>query len=120
MRLRVEFAAAFALAGCAHAPPVRSDVYVNSERYINRLVSVCGYIVDSANMVESSDREDRTRSGGLSIINKGPLKPLYRGRTCVEGKIVQLGCASGPRICLEAIFDYAIEIHRVISPSTAR
>lgn len=88
---------------------------MHSERYVGQVVSVCGYIVDSANIVESADSEDRIRSGGLSIAEKGPLPPLYRGRTCVEGEIVHLGCATGARICLEAIYDYAIKIRRVAS-----
>lgn len=100
---------------CAHTFPTRNDVYVHPEKYVGQVVSVCGYIVDSANIVESADSEDRFRRGGLSIAARGPLDPLRRGRTCIEGEIVNFGCASGPRICLEAAYDYAIKVRRVLS-----
>jgi hypothetical protein len=101
------------LCSCVHSGSPRSDIYVHPEQYVGQSVSVCGYIVDSANIVESADREDRTRRGGLSIVERGPLNPLRRGWTCLEGEIVHFGCGSGPRICLEAVFDYAIKIRRV-------
>ena len=106
--------------GCMHKLPPRSDIYMNPKQYMGQLVNVCGYIVDSANIVESADSEDRVRSGGISIAEKGPLKPLYRGWVCVEGEIVHFGCATGPRICLEAIYDYAIKIRSVISSAKAK
>src|SRR5215207_8148914 len=104
---------------CAHKLPPRSGVYVHPEQYVGQLVRVCGYIVDSSNIVESADSEDHVRGGGLSIAEKGPLKPLHRGWIC-EGEIVNIGCATGPRICLEAIYDYAIKIRSVVSPEKAK
>jgi hypothetical protein len=105
----------FFACSCARSLPPRSDIYVRPGQYEGQLIGVCGYIVDSANIVESADSEDRTHRGGLSIAERGPLNPLHRGWTCVEGEIVHFGCASGPRICLEAVYDYAIKVRRVVS-----
>lgn len=113
MKIFSLFLATLLICSCKHSRLPRSDVYMSPEIYLGKLVSLCGYIVDSANMVESIDSEDRTRRGGLSIVEWGPLERLHRGWTCVEGEIVHLGCASGPRICLEAVYDYAIKIRRV-------
>lgn len=117
MKMFAGFSTLLLVSSCTHPLPTRSDIYVHPEQYVGRVVSVCGYIVDSANMVESADSEDRTRPGGLSIADRGTLDPLHRGRICVEGEIVHLGCASGSRICLEAVYDYAIKIRRVVSRS---
>jgi hypothetical protein len=63
----------FMVAGCMHSAPPRNDVYVHPSQYVLRTVTVCGHIVDSANIVESADSEDRTRRGGLSIAEKARL-----------------------------------------------
>lgn len=107
--------ASLAVAGCAHVPPPRNDVFVNSATHVGQSVRVCGYRIDGANILESRRRRDWSHTGGLSIIERGPLPPLFRGRLCVEGTISRLGCETGPVVCVDAAFDFAISIRRVFS-----
>jgi hypothetical protein len=102
------------LTGCAHGSVPRSEVYSTPERFVGQAVRVCGYMIDSSNILESDDRNERERNGGLSIREKGPLNLLHRGRVCVEGEVSYWGCATGPVICTDAAFDYAISITRVL------
>ena len=71
-------------------------------------------MIDSANIVESANRDDAQHRGGLVIAAKGPLNPLYRGPLCVEGDITYVGCISSPVICTDAAFDYGIRVERRI------
>jgi hypothetical protein len=105
---------AAALVGCTHPSSERSRVYVSPEQFLAQLVEVCGSMIDSSNILESARRGEQRRVGGLSINEMGPLNPLHRGRICVEGQISYIGCATGPVVCLEGAFDYAISVRRVI------
>ena len=115
MKFVILLCAQLLVCSCTHSLAPRSDIYVHPAKYKDQNVKLCGYVVDSANIFESADSEDHTRDGGLSIAERGPLDPLHRGWTCVEGEIVEFGCATGPRICLEAAYDYAIKVRHVIS-----
>lgn len=105
-----------ALAPAAAAGGVRNDVFVHPARYLDREVRVCGYMIDSSNVLESRRRREWTRTSGLSIRRGGPLRLLFRGRACVAGVISYLGCETSRTIvCVDTAFDYAIDIRRVIS-----
>lgn len=106
--------ACLCLLACTHYPPARSVVFANPERFVNLPAHVCGYMIDSSNIVESPDRNDTARRGGLSIAEKGPLDPRRRGRVCVEGQIVYLGCETGPVACFDVAFDYGIRVRSII------
>ena len=102
------------LSGCAHTALGTADVFAAPSRFVGQTVRVCGYMIDSANIVESPNRDDETRRGGLSIDGKGPLNLRYRGGLCVEGDVTYRGCATGPAICTDAAFDYGIRVRRVV------
>jgi hypothetical protein len=102
---------------CATASNRREPVFSHSAQFVGRDVRICGFMIDSSNIVESENREDRQRQGGLSILLRGPLDPFHRGRICVEGVISYLGCESGRIVCMDAAFDYAIAVRRVLSRS---
>jgi len=104
----------FSLLACAHHSSARNPVFVHPEQFVNLSTRVCGYMIDSSNIVESEDRNDTGRRGGLSIQESGPLNPLHRGRICVEGQVVYLGCQTGPVACFDIAFDYGIRIRRVV------
>jgi len=97
---------------CVGTPATREPAFVRPDAFIGRSARVCGYMIDSANIVESPHREEWDRRGGLSIKERGPVDPFYRGRLCVEGSISFMGCETGPVICTDAAFDYAITITR--------
>ena len=102
------------LVACAHTSAASTEVYRAPSIFVGRTVQVCGYMLDSANIVESANRDDKTHDGGLSISAKGPLNLRHRGPLCVEGEVTYVGCASGPVICTDAAFDYGIRIRRVL------
>lgn len=104
-----------ALLSCVSVDGEYSDVFTTPQSYVRKQVEVCGYMVDSSNIVESSDREDRSRAGGLSILESGPLQRLHRGRICVAGVLEHVGCGGRARICTDMAFDYGIRIVRVLS-----
>ena len=95
----------FSLSGCAHAPLASADVFGAPSRFVGQTVQLCGFVIDGANIVESADRHDDERRGGLSIAAKGPLDLQHRGRLCVEGEVTYVGCASGNLICTDAAYD---------------
>jgi hypothetical protein len=100
------------LGSCAHDQTASADVFQTPSQFVGQTVRVCGYMIDSANIVESADREDQRRAGGLVIAAKGPLNLLHRGPVCVEGELTYVGCATGPVICTDAAFDYGIRVQR--------
>lgn len=104
---------ALAAGGCAHAA-TRNSVFVSPASYVGRSVQLCGYMIDSSNILESRRRREWNRTGGLSIRDGGPLRLRFRGRVCVEGDVSYLGCGEGSG-CTGAAFEYAISITRVIS-----
>ena len=83
-------------------------------RFVGQTVEVCGYMIDSANIVESADRDDIKHRGGLSIDSRGPLNSLHLGRLCVEGEITYRGCGTNRVICIDAAYECGIRVHRVI------
>jgi hypothetical protein len=99
----------------AHTPIASPDVFRHPSRFVGQTVQVCGYMIDSANILESANRDDPTRRGGLVIAAKGPLDLRYRGPLCVEGDLTYIGCLSGRVICTDAAFDYGIRVHRRMS-----
>lgn len=107
------------LLACIHHPSVRNPVFANPEQFVHLPAQVCGYMIDSSNIVESRNPDDASRRGGLSIAESGPLDPLHRGLVCVEGQIVYIGCETGPVACVDIAFDYGIRIRRVL-PHTGR
>lgn len=99
------------LAGACNGPASRNPVFVNPASYLGRAVQVCGY-VDGPNILESRDRRDWAMTSGVSILERGPLPPLFEGDACVEGPIEHLGCET--QICTGAAFEYAIRINRIV------
>lgn len=108
------------LLACIHHPSARNPAFANPEQLVNLSTQVCGYMIDSSNIVESRDPNDASRRGGLSIAASGPLDPLHRGLVCVEGQIVYIGCETGPVACVDIAFDYGIRIQRVVPRSERR
>lgn len=71
------------LCGCIAAN--RSlQIFKNPKQYLGRTVQVCGYMVDGANIVANANRESKDSGEGLAIKDKGPLNPLYRGRSALR------------------------------------
>ena len=101
---------AVSLVSCVAGSAARDDIFVNPSRYLGRQVDLCGYMIDSANIVEAEDRDDAARRGGFSIADKGPLNLLHRGPICVVGEIIYIGCQTGDVVCTDAFFDYGIRI----------
>ena len=114
MNIRLVLFLALLSTGCTTASAARNPVFATPDLFVDRRVHVCGYMIDSSNIVESRSRNDRVHSGGVSIIEKGPLNLLHRGRVCVEGTISRIGCETGPDLCTDAAFDYGIRIQRVL------
>lgn len=113
--MRLIFTAASLLVMSCTAPAAtRNPVFTTPEKLSSQLVIFCGYMIDSANIIESADREDRRHRGGVSIMDKGPLDLRFRGKLCVEGELSYMGCETGPDICTGAAFDYGVEIRRVL------
>jgi hypothetical protein len=107
---------ALLLASCVSSASERSGIFVNPQQFVNQSAIVCGFMLDSSNIFETDDDEDDSRPGGLSIAEKGPLNLLHRGRICVEGEIIYMGCQTSTTvICTDAAFDYGIRIHRVLN-----
>ena len=90
----------------------RNAVFVEPSALVGRQVELCGF-VDGPNILESADRRQWARTGGISIVDRGPLHPRFRGRACVAGLLEYFGCAADA--CNDAAFDYGIRIGRVIS-----
>lgn len=103
----------FSLVYCAACTPTvtRNPVFVSPADYLNQEVQVCGY-VDGPNILESRDRRKWSRTGGVSIVARGPLDQRFEGRVCVVGLLEYIGCAT--ETCTGAAFDYAIRIIRVL------
>jgi hypothetical protein len=102
-------------AAASSGPRVDYDPgFAKLEGSSGRQIAICGYMIDSSNIVESPNREDHGHARGLSIADRGPLRLPHQGRVCVEGIVVYLGCESGPALCTDAAFDYGIRIQRVL------
>ena len=114
MTSRIQITIAILLSGCATNVSARSDVFSRPANYLEHPVSICGYMIDSANIFEGRTRRARQRLGGLSILARGPLDLRYRGRLCVDGHIEYMGCETSQTvICTDAVFDYGIRITRI-------
>lgn len=100
---------------CTHPVTTRNPVFANPPGFVGQEVEVCGYI-DGPNILESADREDWVRTGGISIVTRGPLDSQFEGPICVAGILEYLGCER--EVCTGAAFDYAIRISRVASPAS--
>ena len=77
-------------------------------------------MIDSPNIFESPDRNDRSHPRGIFIVDRGPLALPQGGRVCVSGTIKYMGCETGPAICTDAAFDYGIVIDRVMRGRSTR
>ncbi|MEA3030030.1 MAG: hypothetical protein QOG13_1355 [Sphingomonadales bacterium] len=102
------------VSACVSLPDDRDLVFARPQEVTGRSVRVCGFMIDSANIVESSDRDDSRHSGGLTIVARGPLNAFHRGRVCVEGNISYVGCVSGPTFCTDSAYDYGISVRRLL------
>jgi hypothetical protein len=95
----------------------RNPAFVNPASYLGREVQVCGP-VDGPNILETADHRRWSQTGGISIIERGPLDQRFRGHACVIGTLEYMGCQT--EICTGAAFDYAIRIRRVVTAEANR
>jgi hypothetical protein len=100
---------------CGHIPNSSQSVFSHPEIYSGSSAIVCGHIIDDANIVESDNRDEDLKSGGISIKNRGPLRNNFRGYACMQGKISYIGCKSGDMICTDQAYDYALTVEKVLS-----
>ena len=116
MRMTASLCSLFVLvSACTYPNDAYAGLYQAPARFVGQTVEVCGYMIDSSNILWTADRTDTKRRGGFSIDGKGPLNRLYRGHLCVEGEITYVGCGNGTVVCTDAAYEYGIRVRRVIS-----
>jgi hypothetical protein len=99
---------------CIAIPDSRENIFEHPENYLDKEVRVCGQIKDSANLIAPASKRYHQYTYGLSIMEHGPLNPLYRGRICVRGVVGFVGCNTPDIICTDATFPYGIRIEDII------
>lgn len=107
MRLS-QIMAAILLTSCS-TPTLQSEAMLRPQEYVGRQVSVCGTL-DGANLLDQN-----SNGFGLAIIDFGDLGANRRGRVCITGEIVYIGCLSGNVICNDWAFDHGIRVSEVLS-----
>lgn len=96
---------------CASNTSSNFDAFDNPQNYLGEKIRVCGRMVDSANLVQIDKKtSDKNLQGFVIVGNRPTSNRLPRGKLCVEGLVVFIGCQTGDVVCTDAAFDYGIEI----------
>lgn len=95
------------IGSCAHRVIQAPDVFISPQSYLGRTVAACGFIQDGSTI--RLRRNEIVQ--GLNIVDRGPVKPLFRGSICLIGKIEYNGCKK-QNICTDWAYDYGIRISR--------
>lgn len=102
------------VSGCVSVTSVGDDIFLTPAEHRNKIVVVCGQMIDSANLIRPSIGEESTE--GLVLLNHGPLDPLHRGEVCVRGLLDYVGCLDGEVICTDGAYNYGIRVYEVVNP----
>jgi hypothetical protein len=104
----------FGIAACGPLPPPHSSaaIFRHPDAYAGRNVEICGYLADTANLLEAKGRFER----GLSLERQaralGQRLRDRKPRTCLEGKVVRFGCGE-EELCLDWAYPWGIIVRSV-------
>ncbi len=101
------------LGGCAGTRlPSAAQVYSNPNSFVGKRVRICGY----GTISNLSERRDGT---GHGVSLNGQVRQLDAtlsagGGMCVTGVLGYIGCADGTELCVDWMYNYAINVEHVV------
>lgn len=99
------------ISSCTTMSTTNPDVFDNPKSYLGQKIIACGKAIDGANIVQiSNDERDQSSKGFVLTGNRSLADRKKRGNLCVKGLVVFIGCNTDEVVCMDAAYDYGIEI----------
>lgn len=98
-------------ASCGTMSNPNPDVFDNPQAYLGQKIRVCGEAIDGSNLIQVTNGfNDDAHKGFVLTGNRSLSDRQKRGKLCVEGLVVFIGCNTEGIICVDAAYNYGIEV----------
>jgi hypothetical protein len=77
--------------------------------YVGSIAKVCGTYLDRSNL-KRAIINNRLILEGISVIGAAEEIRKKGESVCITGKIVYLGCGTNETLCVDAAYEYAVEL----------